>query len=62
MKAQLTFLHAQPVSATAVAWVGSFDIAEPGSDWRLVVVNETAQALHASAHSLTYRTMTPEVQ
>ena len=61
-KAQLVFLHAQPVSATAGAWVGSFDVDEPSSDWRLVIVNETAQPLHASAHSLTYRTMTPEVQ
>ena len=63
-KSELELVHTQPVSNSAATYISSFLIREPGPRWALVVVNGTATALDASAgnHSVTYETITPEVQ
>lgn len=61
----LEHLYSQPVTATSdTAYIGSFDIVEPGTDWRLVVKNSTGAALNATGgnHVVRYETINPQVQ
>jgi hypothetical protein len=64
-KSELELVHTLQVDGTSnKSYQGSFIIVEPGTDWRLVVFNETGATLHATAGNFEvgYRTIIPEVQ
>lgn len=64
-KSELEFVNAVKVSGTSdTTYVCEFLVYKPGSDWRLVVFNETGSSLNAtgSNHEIGYRTVTDEVQ
>jgi len=64
-KSELEFLDAITVTGTSDAtYIKSFVIEEPGTDWRLVVFNESGDALNStgSNHEIVYRSVIDEVQ
>lgn len=64
-KPELDWVESIQVTATSdKTYIKEFIIDDPGTDWRLVVFNETGAALNAtgSNHEIGYRTVTKEGQ
>lgn len=64
-KAEIDFVHAISVASTAnKTYYPEFIIEDPGTDWNIVIYNETGDALNSTAanHEVRYRTVTDEVQ
>lgn len=62
---QLDLVGAQVVSsASGTAYVSHFDVLSPGTDWRIVVDNESGGTLHAdeSTHLMRYQEYDDEIQ